>query len=468
MSEADSYQPNAFNQYGSPRNEQTAPNYPSYSPAAPGSPAAPSNYAQPTPAANQSPAGGYEQAPASYGPAPQGYGQQTTLPGYAPSVNGSYGQYGAAQAQASQFQAGYRTVIPLRPLGVGDSLDAIFRLLKFNPAAYFLFPLIVTMATSLVSSLISLLMGELTISAAQENLLNSLVLFSGPAVLIEIVLYLGASVATTVVGTRVTIASVRGHKVSLKDAFRFIKPNFWKITWRLLGYYLLLLLAMTALGIVFAAIFTLTLGAGAFEMLSSSDTAQLGGAIGVVIGIILLLFVALVALMLLYIRLALAPCVIVAEEAGPITAIKRSWALTKGSFWYLLGTILVVLILVSMVTGVFSSILVFITILIGLASFSQAAIVASTILSSVLTAAIISAVTVPIDTALINLLYVNMRFKRENFHLQLIDLAQAEGTLQGFAAPAAPAAPPAQSWQPLAPQEPWQPQSTNTSQPEGR
>ena len=84
--------------------------------------------------------------------------------------------------------------------------------------------------------------------------------------------------------------------------------------------------------------------------------AALGGARPeAMIGPILLLaLVFILALIALWVRLMLMTPVAAAENAGPVGIIRRSWQLTAGHFWKLLGFVLLVLLVflvISMVVG---------------------------------------------------------------------------------------------------------------------
>ena len=321
-----------------------------------------------------------------------------------------------------QFQSGYRTVIPMRPLGVGDTLDAVFRLLKFNPAAYFVFPMIISMAVALISALLTIAFGEVSTESIIGSAAGVSASIAGPDTFIQLLLNVLSTIAIAVVGTRITIATVRGHKVSLKESFSYIKPQFGRISLRLLGYYLLITAAIIVIILVLALIVGLTAGLGFFSIFSSTttiDDPSLAAGLGAMIGFLLLLLILGVAVALFYLRFALAPSAIVVEDIGPIKAIGRSWNLTKGSFGYLLGTVLVMTILIAMASSLLGGIVALISGLIFVGN--SAAATASILVGAMGGALVLSLVVTPFESALINLLYVNMRFKRENFHLQLID-----------------------------------------------
>jgi hypothetical protein len=77
--------------------------------------------------------------------------------------------------------------------------------------------------------------------------------------------------------------------------------------------------------------------------------------------IVLLFFLAWLALLFIWIRLVLIVPVAAAENEGPIAIIRRSWTLTAGHFWKLLGFFLllvIVVLVVSLVVGAIGGILI--------------------------------------------------------------------------------------------------------------
>jgi hypothetical protein len=76
---------------------------------------------------------------------------------------------------------------------------------------------------------------------------------------------------------------------------------------------------------------------------------------------ILLSFILLLAFIAFWTRLALVAPVAAAEQGGPIEIIRRSWGLTRGNFWRLLGFLIllgIVFFVVAMVVGAIGGILV--------------------------------------------------------------------------------------------------------------
>ncbi len=86
-------------------------------------------------------------------------------------------------------------------------------------------------------------------------------------------------------------------------------------------------------------------------------------------------------LLFLWVKLSMGTPVTSEERAGPVEIIKRSWSLTKGNYWKLLGTYLAVMIVTSLVIMALTSglgVLVFLAA--GPPAFGNAAFIAITLI----------------------------------------------------------------------------------------
>ena len=117
------------------------------------------------------------------------------------------------------------------------------------------------------------------------------------------------------------------------------------------------LLIAVAAAIVFVP--TLMIVGGASTMNTGGNPSALTGPA------LLLLFIFMIAFVFLWIRLMLMTPVAAAEPLGPIGIIRRSWELTAGHFWKLLGFVLLLIIVaavISLVVGAIFGILLFATV----------------------------------------------------------------------------------------------------------
>jgi hypothetical protein len=86
------------------------------------------------------------------------------------------------------------------------------------------------------------------------------------------------------------------------------------------------------------------------EALRNPSAATAGS---VLLGLLLIIILALS----LWVRLMVMTPVAAAERVGPVGIIKRSWALTRGHFWKLLGFIVLMLLVLAIVGGVIGLVL---------------------------------------------------------------------------------------------------------------
>lgn len=314
----------------------------------------------------------------------------------------SYGQYGDYQPQVGDRVQTWRTVIPMHPLSVGETIDATMRLIRFNPVAFVALPVIVSLVVAALDMALASAFGELSstsLGLAQTNSVYAVV---------SLLLSFVAQVFLIVAGTRITLASVRGQKLSLGGAMSLSRQNLGRVSVRLLGLYLIFF----ALAIVFVIVLV-GIAAMIIQMIGTSSFP--------VLPLLAAPFAVFTLLFFAFYRLIIAPSAMVAEDIGPLAAMSRSLRLTKGSLGYFFGLYVAVMIIFTVLTTVMS-ILLALTIGTTLASpdpFSGTGnLIGAT--SVILMTLVISVIISPIAMSLINLIYINMRMKRENFHQEFL------------------------------------------------
>jgi hypothetical protein len=135
-----------------------------------------------------------------------------------------------------------------------------------------------------------------------------------------------------------------------------------------------------------------------------------GGAAGV--GLILLLGIAWAVYFVIFgVRLSLGAQAVVLERTGPVAALRRSFALTAGSFW----RIVLFYVIVNVVSSIVSELL---GLLIGL--FTGGLSPGSQLLVSALASGIIGLLTSPFLLILLTLVYYDVRIRREAFDLEML------------------------------------------------
>jgi hypothetical protein len=166
---------------------------------------------------------------------------------------------------------------------------------------------------------------------------------------------------------------------------------------KLLGLYLLYFLAF---GLLFGALIGLT--------------AALGPAV------LVLLLAAIPAAVYVANAWSLSTPALLFEDAAPAQALKRSYALVKGSWWRVLGIISVGVLLVSILAGVLQGILTLIPA--TLAEGNEVVLAVAAVIAGTVSVTL----TTPFTAAIVALVYFDQRVRREGFDLEL--LAQGLGT----------------------------------------
>ena len=343
--------------------------------------------------------GQYEQGQYGQGQYGQGqYGQQPTQAAYQPPEYNqpgygqpSYGQYGQ-QNQAGQTyrQAGWVTGapapggIPLRPLSLGDILSGTFTLIRQNPAATVGLVALGTLAGAIITIILVFIANGLRTPGAA-------ILAEIPAIIID-----------AAVGGGVLAAlgkALLGRKLSIGDALQQSRLGWMILTG--LGYWLMVGLIWIVPSLVLHG----------FGFLISFP-------LGAWLGIMLCLMFPVVVL----------------ERQNSLAAIGRSWQLVKGSFWRFFG---IFALLIAVILVLFFIVGLIFTLVAGITIFSARG--NGTVASGVAIGAVIAigifdfivtSVLVALWSALVVLLYADVRMRKEGMDLALQQAAQ-NGQLTG-------------------------------------
>ena len=393
----------------------------------------PGPYGQPGyPPFGQPPQPGYGQpGPAGLPPYPQpgsgqpGYGQPGYgQPGYGQPGYGQpgygrpgYGQSGPPGWNAAPAPGG----IPLRPLALGDILNGAVTLARRNPAATFGLAAIVMTIYGVVSVLVESLF-RTRLATDEAALRNSQSLTSQqvshlfgsfftallPVAAVTVVLSLVLNAALTGMLSAVIGRGVLGRQTSLGEAWRTGRIG------AVAGATVLLFL----LGV--AVVVPLVVAVVVLALLHLTPVAV---ALGVLGGIACFVFE-----ILLVIRLSLTLPAVVLERISPVEAIKRSWRLTDGSFWRLLGILLLTAVIVGIAGDVLAIPFSLVAAAVGHGSaglFSAATTMsAAGLIIGAIGSILAATVTRPISAGVSVLLYVDLRMRREGLDLTLRNVAQ--------------------------------------------
>ncbi len=308
-------------------------------------------------------------------------------------------------------------IIPLHPLTFGTILGRSFSVLRHNPAVLLGFAIGVQALVFLV-----LIVGSGGIAFAAFSRLDTLrpgtdefdaVMAGSTAVVILGSLALGLiALVVQVLVQGVVIAEVAhatvAEKLRLRGLWQRVKPAIW----RLLGYSLLLALAvLIVVGGIVAAI--VALGA----MVD----------VGLAIGLSVLVIIGSIPLMLwLSIKLLLVPSILVLERATIRDAVARSWTLVRGRFWPALG----VIVLISFIFGAIGQVvslpaslaLAAVTSIFAPTGDTSASVGASVILLIVtyVITFVIQAIALVVSATAGALIYIDNRMRKEGLDLDLL------------------------------------------------
>ena len=133
-------------------------------------------------------------------------------------------------------------------------------------------------------------------------------------------------------------------------------------------------------------------------------------------------------------KLSMSFAALVFERKGPFGALGRSWKLTRDNFWRVFGTLLVVAIIVIVFQLVVGGIIG--AILGGSNASELAAAIVTTILNVLLLA-----VTYPLWAAVVSVVYYDLRVRNEGFDLQLLAQGVGADTSRFESAPERPTPP---------------------------
>ncbi|MBB2996602.1 glycerophosphoryl diester phosphodiesterase membrane domain-containing protein [Paeniglutamicibacter cryotolerans] len=232
-------------------------------------------------------------------------------------------------------------MVPLRPLGLSDVFDGSFRTMRRNPAATIgqavLLQLIVGAVTLLAMGPARGLILDPTLLANEANLdmFAESGIWLGISALIGSVLATFAFLLTQLLCTAPTLRAIVNLHTPLPLAWRLSKSRIGQL---LLLCLLFMAMWVAGIGLWAGGTYLLFVTVSGF---AATIFALLGG----------LVFTA--GATFLSVRLLFAPAAIVAEAVGAFASLKRSWVLTRGSWWRLFGIVL----LCGLVVGVAVSVL---------------------------------------------------------------------------------------------------------------
>lgn len=308
-------------------------------------------------------------------------------------------------------------IIPLRPLTFGTILGRSFAALRQNPRVLLGFALCVQTAGYLL-----VLVGVGAVAIASFTRLDTLregteefdaVLAGSVALTLITGVVLGLAAAALGVIVQGVVVSEVAHaavaeKLPLRGVWQRVKP----VAWRLIGYAFLLSTAVLLLIAIVAGILV-AIGVAALP---------------VAVGLTILVILSAIPLSLwLSTKLLLAPAAIILEHATIGQAIARSWVLTRGRFWPILG----IIVIVSLVFGAiaqavslpFSFLSSALTTIITPTGASEPSAIIGLVVAGLLTQVVtllIQSVAVVVQATATAIIYIDCRMRREGLDIDLL------------------------------------------------
>jgi len=354
----------------------------------------------------------------------------STLPGYAPPPT-PWGQPAAAPAWTPPPQPG---VVPLRPLGLGELLDGSVRSMRHNPRVMFGLSALVAAVTTILSTVAtigglyrfaSVLGGGASDAAFQVtptagDVSGLVAAFVVPAVVQGLTLSVLGGILVLPVSD-----AVIGRRPATREVLR-------RAGWAGVG-------RLVLLTVVVAVIFGLVIGVVAGVVAALYVAAVWAGVVATVLAV-----PGLLALLVhLWVRFAFAAPALMLERLTIRRALSRSWQVSAGSRWRVLGILLLTWVIASATSGVLQVPFSVVGQLLGTAiggssgdAFTTTLVVSTVVanLGGVLAAAVVS----PFRAGVLSLLYIDLRIRREGLDVALTRAA-AEDAARQQATPSGPA-----------------------------
>jgi hypothetical protein len=371
-------------------------------------------------------------------PDPDRRGQDVGAPGSpagpppapAPAPAPAYGQalppapgWGAAPAWTPPPKPG---LLPLRPLGLGAILAGSFQTLRRNPGPTVGSALLIQGVVGVVTLVV---VGGVTgfvvtrILSAREADQGPIIAGGVAAVVIAAIVTLVLSIVASsflqgVVASEVARGTL-GERLRMRALWRLARPR--------LGSLVLWSLFVT---VAWTLVFGVLAGVVALLVLAGGA----GVAVGIVVGVLGVMGLVVVAVWVST-RLALVPSAIVIERMRPFAAARRSWSLSVGSFWRVLGILLLTGVIVSAAGNVVAVPLSLVTSILQTVLFPNGELDFQTFDASLvfylamqlLTAVVsivIGSVGAIVTSANAAIVYIDLRMRREGLDLELARFAE--------------------------------------------
>jgi membrane-anchored glycerophosphoryl diester phosphodiesterase (GDPDase) len=307
-------------------------------------------------------------------------------------------------------------LLPLRPLSFGTLLWAPFRTLRRNPAATFGSGLLVQLASALIAAGVVVPVFFLVISRttqAEPGQEDAILSGSIGLLLLSMLVPIAVGIIAGAFLQGVMVVEVATGTLGEKLSFGALWRRAARRIWPLIGWTAMVTGALTVLIVLAVAVIVAAVVIGDPIAVVVTALLVLAGALGVV-----------VLAAWLGTKLALVPSAIVLEGVGIGAAMRRSWTLTNGFFWRTLGTLLLVGAILSFAGQVVVQPISLVGSLLAVVvdPTGTGAALGITIATTALTfllSLVVGAITAVVQAALIAVIYVDLRMRKEGLDLDL-------------------------------------------------
>lgn len=309
-------------------------------------------------------------------------------------------------------------VVPLRPLMFGELMDGAFQTVRRNPKAMLGAGLLAQALGAVLAGVVPLITPASGASAGAwlSNLSTAQMtsLFAGLAGGVLLFGLVSVFISTVMQGAMVVpvARSILNRRTGFRQMWVLARGRAWALV-RLAALCVAAVLLAAALIALAAASLANSMGSGTLVIVLPLVLAFIAGMIWVSV------------------KLTVAPAVIVIEDLGAFDGIRRSWAVTRGSWWRVFGIVLVVSLLVGVIGQI---VLIPVSLLSGLLTTvagpqdptSQAAVLQVVIgVASTVVSAAIGAVAFAFQTSVMALLYMDLRMRNDGLDIALLRLLES-------------------------------------------
>jgi hypothetical protein len=279
--------------------------------------------------------------------------------------------------------------LALRPMRVGETLDAAITLYRMHWKTFMAIVAIVSVPFVFLQHLFYTLVGGNTAFTTQAPAPDANAgVIVGVAIAFAALDFLLIRPFLTVGVVRAVAAAYLGEKPAVAPAYAFAVRHVASILW-------LLLLGLLAIAAIVVAAFALS---AVFVAVGASPLA------------VLVMLAAIGFAVVLYVRWLFGPSVLVVEGLRGSAALGRSWRLSSKAFWKIAGTMLLGSLLTSVIGGILTIVPSLLATWLGSAGW----------LVRAAGSAVAAVVTTPFATMVAVLLYFDQRIRKEGMDLAIM------------------------------------------------